>query len=496
MQRQRFGLVVLLLIGLLLLLNACGGGMDTSKARSRDVIQSGGIAPAEELRVGEYLNYYEQHFAAPVNTALGLDLRLGNTQMPADGGEAWLQTGIQARTTASEQIAPLNLALVIDSSGSMNTPEKMPYVKQSLRVFLRSLAANDRVAIVTYSDNAQLLVPSQQVGDGAWIERAIDRLGTGGSTNLHAGMMLGFEEVARNYDVRRNNLVILMTDGIANQGVTDSTSIASDARAYNDRGIYLSTIGLGRDFNDALLSELARQGKGNYHFIDSAAEMDKVFKQEASGLMQKVAESVSVLLQPEPGVRIVSVTGYDGAPPAGPVELKLRDMGTGDSQVVLVELRVDPDRRGARNLVNVSLRYRDLFAQRDEALAGQATVDAAYLTSYDPLWDLEVLRNVTIQRTAEGLREIDRLYKTRRYEEAWDLAYRLEQALRQVASLTGEQQMTKDADMMRTYEDTLARWVQQTTGRLPGPAEPTLPERPGRGREATPYPPAPTIEIR
>ena len=68
--------------------------------------------------------------------------------------------------------------------------------------------------------------------------------------------------------------------------------------------------------------------------------------------------------------------------------------------------------------------------------------------------------------------------------------------IRKVASLTGEQQMTKDADMMRTYEDTLARWVQQTTGRLPGPAEPTLPERPGRGREATPYPPAPTIEIR
>jgi hypothetical protein len=107
-----------------------------------------------------------------------------------------------------------------------------------------------------------------------------------------------------------------------------------------------------------------------------------------------------------------------------------------------------------------------------------------------------VLRNVTIQRMAEGLREIDRLYQARRYEEAWDLAYRLEQALREVARLTGETQMVKDADLMRTYEDTLARWVQQETGRQPRPAEPVLPERPLRGRDSTPVPDAPTIEIR
>ncbi|MGB4978623.1 MAG: hypothetical protein WBR35_17960, partial [Anaerolineae bacterium] len=258
--------------------------------------------------------------------------------------------------------------------------------------------------------------------------------------------------------------------------------------------IYLSTIGLGHDFNDALLSQLARQGKGGYHFIDSAAEMDKVFREEAAGLMQKVAEAVSVLLQPQAGVRVVSVTGFDGTPPAGPLNVQLHDMGTGDSQVVMVRLEVTPGRRGGRPLLDVTLRYRDLFAQKDESLDGQATVDAGYITGYDPLWDLEVLRNVTIQRTAEGLREIARLYQARRYEEAWDLAFRLEQALRHVASLTGEAQMMQDADLMRTYQDTLARWVQQETGRLP---ESSAPERPSRGREATPLPDeAPTIEIR
>ncbi|MBK7200697.1 VWA domain-containing protein [Candidatus Amarolinea dominans] len=492
---KKFLLVGSLLMGVILLLSSCGGSVpDSAKSRSRGVIESGGIAPAEELRVAEYLNYYEQHFAAPVNTALGLDLRLGNGRLPAEGGEAWLQVGIQARSEANEAIAPLNLALVIDCSGSMSAAEKMPYVKESLRVFLRSLASNDRVAIVTYSDRAELLVSPQQVGDGGWIESAVERLTTNGNTNLHAGMMLGLQVVEANFDVRRNNRVILLTDGIANNGVTDSGQIAADARAFNDRGIYLSTIGLGHDFNDALLSQLARQGKGGYHFIDSAAEMDKVFREEAAGLMQKVAEAVSVLLQPQAGVRVVSVTGFDGTPPAGPLNVQLHDMGTGDSQVVMVRLEVTPGRRGGRPLLDVTLRYRDLFAQKDESLDGQVTVDAGYITGYDPLWDLEVLRNVTIQRTAEGLREIARLYQARRYEEAWDLAFRLEQALRHVASLTGEAQMMQDADLMRTYQETLARWVQQETGRLP---ESSAPERPSRGREATPLPDeAPTIEIR
>ncbi len=126
--------------------------------------------------------------------------------------------------------------------------------------------------------------------------------------------------------------------------------------------------------------------------------------------------------------------------------------------------------------------------------------DASYLNNYDPTWDVEVLRNVTIQRTAEGLKEIDRLYKSARYMEAWQLAYRLEQDLRAVARLTGEAQMVKDADMMRKYEDTLALWVLKQTGKMPQPSggassdQPLTPTSGGRQLLATPTPRA--IEIR
>jgi Ca-activated chloride channel family protein len=494
---------MLIALGLLFLawIAACAPApQDASKARSRDVIQQGGIVPAEELRVAEYLQYYKQNFPAPTNSMLGLDLRLGNAQIPADGGPAWLQIGIAARSAAAEDIAPLNLALVIDRSGSMDSPEKMPYLKQSLRVFLRSLASNDIIALVAFSTDAQVIQSASKVGDGSWIEQAIGRLEPGGSTNLYAGMMLGFQETSRNYDVRRNNRVILLTDGIANVGTTDPDQIAAAARSYNDRGIYLSTIGLGHDFNDKLLSQLAIQGKGGYHFIDSAEEMDKVFRQEVSGLMQKAAANVSVVIRPEAGVRVDGLTGYDGQPPSGSLQVRLQDMGTGDMQVVLANLYVGGGSSGRRPIATVELHYQDLFSQRDQVITQSIAADASRLSTYDATWDVEVLRNVTIQRTAEGLKEIDRLYKSQRYQEAWQLAYRLEQDLRTVARLTNEAQMVKDADMMRKYEDTLSQWVQRQTGRAPQPSRGTLSDQPlapePRSRQLLPTPTPPMIEIR
>lgn len=487
-------------LGLLMALFAasCAPVPDASKAISRQQIESGQIVPAEELRVAEYLQYYKQNFPEPVNSTLGLDLRLGNPQIPIEGGTAWLQIGIQAKSAAAADIAPLNLGIVVDCSGSMNAPEKMPYVKQSLRTFLSSLASNDIVSIVCFDAKATLIAPATKVGDGRWIEEAVNRLVPGSTTNLYDGLMMGFREVDRNFDIRRNNLVILLTDGIANEGITDPNRIAADALAYNKKGIYLTAIGLGKDFNDPLLSTLARQGKGGYSYIDSAEEMDRVFRRQVTSMLQSAAKDVSVVISPATGVSIDSITGYEGRPPAGTFQVRLADMGTGDSQVVLAKLYVGAGASGRRTLATVELRYTDLFSQRSEAINKTIIADAARLTSYDPTWDVEVLRNVTIQRTAEGLKEIDRLYKAQRYQEAWNLAYRLEQDLRRVAQLTNDPQMVKDADLMRKYQDTLANWVRRQTGRPPQYTESEYPStEPSRGgRQLLPTPSVPAIEIK
>ncbi len=183
--------------------------------------------------------------------------------------------------------------------------------------------------------------------------------------------MLGFQEVDRNFDIRRNNRVILLTDGIANVGVTDPAQIAGDALAYNQKGIYLSTIGLGSDFNDNLLSTLARQGQGGYHFIDSAQEMDKVFRAEVAGLVEKVAGEVTVTVQPLGDATLVEITGLEGTPPAAGAQVKLQDMGAGDSQVLLVRLKRPAGRpasaRWPRDHPELQRHLRPTAAQRRRA---------------------------------------------------------------------------------------------------------------------------------
>ncbi len=443
------------LIILTLLLTGCAAAQDVSKSYSRAVINQGEIVPAESVRVHEYLNYYEQRFPEPSDQPLGLDLRLGNTHIPTSGGEVWLQIGLQAQSLDHEERTPLNLTLVLDCSGSMASGSKMDSLKQSLEVFLTSLQPDDIIAIVGYDDRAYVLRNAQPVGNGSWVRNVVRSLSPGGSTNLHAGLMLGFEEVWGSFDIRRNNRVILLTDGIANVGLTNPERIAADALIYNRKGIYLSTIGLGIDMNDELLNTLADQGRGAYHFIDSVQEMDKVFRKEVDGLVERVANDVRISIQPAAGVQLTSITGHEGTPPQNGVQVVLYDMGAGQSQVLIARLQVSPCNSGEQALAEVTLEYTDAFAQQSRQVSGLASAQAEVMDVYDPVYDIEVRRNAAIVRMAEALKEIDALCNAGRYEQAWEMAFDMEYELRAVAALAVDPQMVEDADLFSRYQMTL-----------------------------------------
>ena len=482
---------LIVILATVLLLTACGGAIDASKARSRGLINRGAIVPAEEVRVAEYLNYYEQRFPEPEGQPLGMDLRLGNPRVPIQGGDVWLQVGLQAARPPEGQRTPLNLALVLDTSGSMGETGKMSYLKQSVAHFLHSLRPDDIVAIIAYNDQAEVIVPARPVGDGAWIEEAVDRLRPRGWTNLHAGLMLGFQEVERNFDIRRNNRVILLTDGIANRGITDPARIAADARTYNDRGIYLSTIGLGVSLDDQLLSTLARQGHGAYHYIDSWEEMDRVFREEAEGLVEKVARDITLTLRPVTG-ELTYLVGYEGTPPARGASIPLPDMGAGESQVVLARFHV-PALAAPAPLVDVELTYTDVFGNRQRREAESVLIYPGGADE-DPLADLEVRRNVTIVQSALALRRIDELVDRGDYAQALDLARFIEEQLREMAARTGDDQMVEDADLFRRYQTTLAEALGEQAPPTPDLLNLSTPTQPQRWGVPTP-PPLPTVEV-
>lgn len=470
-------LPIFALIGVLFSMVACSGGQGAvaSKASSRAAINAGQIVPAEQVRVGEYIRYYEQDFAAPTEGALGFDLRLGNSQLPQQGGMVWLQLGMQAQAAPDNVVGPMNLALVIDRSGSMDSPDKMPYVKQALRIFLQSLRSDDIVALVTYGSTAEVLRSAQPVGDGRWIDTTINSIAIDGDTNLHAGMMLGFTEVTKTYDPSRNNRVILLTDGIANNGVTDPAQIAADALAYTERGIYLSTIGLGLDFNDGLLIQLAEQGQGGYSFVDSAQELDRIFRTHAAGVKQRVASDLSLTLIPAQGVQLIGLTDYKETPPAEGAHILLPAVGAGDSAVMLAQFQVAPlAAQGSQPLVQVKFSYFDEVRQQPIDVEQTMQIDlTTNEVDYNPTQDPTVLRNVTIQAMAEGMIEIDQLFQSGQYEAAWQITVDLEERLTRVARLTNDPQIEEDILLMQRYQQTLADAIYQSTGQRPAQSSAT-----------------------
>ena len=198
-------------------------------------------------------------------------------------------------------------------------------------------------------------------------------------------------------------------------------------------------------------------------------------------------------------------TGLDETPPAEGANVPLAPMGTGDSAVLLAQLEVDPANgwTSSRPLAQVQLHYFDEFAQRPMVV--EQTINAEMvgnLNGYDPIWDLEVLRNVTIQQAAEGMRRIDRLAQAGQYEEGWRLAVEFEDRLNEVAHLTNDNQLLEDANLMQRYQQTLADALWQSEGRQPRLADVVrpmpsqqYPAASNSGQTPIPTPSVPVVEI-
>jgi len=486
-----FWIAVLSALLVIFALGACAPAQDASRSRSEyrsaqgatlaaqgyaseaDLLQ--GIMPADELRVEEYLNYYDQKFPSPQSPdALRLDASLGNTYVPDGGGEAWLQVGLQAAEPSFENRKPLNLVLVLDKSGSMAEQDKMSYLKQSLQILVDELQPEDRLGIVTYDSQATVALPSQPVGEKSKAKATIDRLAPGSSTNLHGGLMLGYQEAMKHFSAEASNQVILFTDGNANQGVTDPDQIARDSQAYNDEGIHLSVIGLGLDLNDALLSKLAEQGKGNYHFISDPKEMERVFREELDSMVQTVATQIWLTLELARGMQVQRVYGYDYKLESDTMRVQFDDAGAGGNQVLMVKLVVPAGEGEELTLARAILEYTDAASQEQLTQEALLTFSHGAPEPYDALVSPQVRRNATILRMAETLQQVSYLCNERRYASALTLVKNIKADVWQIATQEGDAQMQEDVKLLENYETTLSKLIEVSTA----PPQPAYEERP------------------
>jgi Ca-activated chloride channel family protein len=224
-----------------------------------------------------------------------------------------VRIGIKAREVNANRRPNSNLVFLIDVSGSMNSPEKLPLVKAGLNMLTEQLGENDMVSMVVYAGSSGLVLPPTSGMRKEAIRQAIDRLEAGGSTNGGAGIQLAYNQATVNFLRNGSNRVVLMTDGDFNVGVTNQGDLTRLIQERAKSGVFLSVLGFGMgNIKDSTLEKLADQGNGNYAYIDNLAEARKVLVEEMSGTLITVAKDVKIQVDFNPGkVEAYRLIGYE-----------------------------------------------------------------------------------------------------------------------------------------------------------------------------------------
>ena len=279
----------------------------------RRMLNEGRLPPADAVRAEEFINYFDYHYAPPPDRAQPFSVTTELAPAPWNAQRQLLLVGIQGYRVPKAQIPAANLVFLIDTSGSMDEPDKLPLLKASLKQLVRELRAQDRVAIVTYAGNAGVALPSTAGDRHATIDAAIDSLDARGSTNGGAGIELAYAQAAQGFIEGGVNRVILATDGDFNVGTVDPQALKSIVEDHRKGGVALTTLGFGEgNYNDAMAVMLADAGNGSHHYIDNLAEGRRVLVDEMSATLLTIAQDVKIQLEFNPAqVREYRLIGYE-----------------------------------------------------------------------------------------------------------------------------------------------------------------------------------------
>jgi Ca-activated chloride channel family protein len=309
----------------------------------RRFLRDGQRPPHDAVRIEEMVNYFTYDYPNPAGTQ-PFSVTTEVAGCPWNEKHRLLLVGLQGRRVKTADLPPNNLVFLIDVSGSMMEPDKLPLVKQGLELLVNQLRPQDRVAIVVYAGNAGLVLPSTPGSDKGAILAAIQALEAGGSTAGGAGIKLAYEVAKENFFDHGNNRVILATDGDFNVGASSDGELEQLIESRRGDGIFLTVLGFGTgNIKDSKMELLADKGNGNYAYVDTLSEARKVLVQEMGATLFTIAKDVKLQIEFNPAnVAAYRLIGYENrllrkedfnndAKDAG-------DIGAGHSVTALYEL--------------------------------------------------------------------------------------------------------------------------------------------------------------
>lgn len=254
----------------------------------------------EALRTEEFINYFTYDYPDPASGPIAVNGEV--SACPWNGEHKLIRIGIKGRSIAREEYPYANFVLLLDVSGSMSSADKLELLKQGFIDFVNGMRPQDKIAIVTYAGNAGLVLDATSGSEKSKIIEKIRSMMPGGSTNGAAGIKLAYDIAERNFIHGGNNRVILGTDGDFNVGITSQQDLIKLIEAERDKGVFLTTLGVGADnLNESMMEQVANHGNGNFEYLDSKEELKKVFVDEYSKFLT-VAKDVKVQVTFNPEV--------------------------------------------------------------------------------------------------------------------------------------------------------------------------------------------------
>lgn len=283
-----------------------------SYSQVRQMLNSGHLPPIDAVRVEEMINYFDYSYANPSNddpVAIHTDLAI----CPWNKTHLLARIGLQGKRVPVKDLPASNIVFLIDVSGSMESENKLPLVKQAFKALVQQLRPQDRVAIVVYAGAAGLVLPSTSGNEKKAITDALENLSAGGSTAGGAGIKLAYQTAQQHFIAKGNNRVIIATDGDFNVGPSSDGELQRIIEAEREKGIYLSVLGFGMgNYKDNKLETLADKGNGNYAYIDNYEEARRTFVTEFGGTLFTIAKDVKLQVEFNPRfVQAYRLVGYE-----------------------------------------------------------------------------------------------------------------------------------------------------------------------------------------
>ena len=270
------------------------------------------LPPPDAVRIEEMINYFSYDYPQPTGKH-PFTLTTEVATCPWNSDHQLLHVGVQGKSLDFEDIRPSNLVFLLDVSGSMNEPSKLPLLKKSFRMLVDALDAQDQVAIVVYAGAAGLVLPATKVQEKEVITAALDRLFAGGSTAGGEGIELAYRIAEQQFVPEGNNRIILATDGDFNIGTSSTGDLVRLIEKRRQQGIYLTICGFGMgNYKDGRMEQISNAGNGNYFYIDNLQEAEKVFVREMRATMFTIAKDMKLQLEFNPAqVKEYRLIGYE-----------------------------------------------------------------------------------------------------------------------------------------------------------------------------------------